>query len=186
MQVGRVRPAPRSSGYPPVLRLHGDLTELPEPPLAADEAEPLLLSVVPARRARATSATEERRLLVRVPGRRAGRPGSARRCSTPAGNSAAASASSPTRSPTSTWAGLPAAARRPARGPPRRARDRHRRDRVGQDDDAGDDREPAQPGRRLPHHHRRGAGRVPVPADAELGRHAARGRASTCSPSPTG
>lgn len=34
-------------GHPPVLRLHGDLTELPEPPLAADEADPLLASVCP-------------------------------------------------------------------------------------------------------------------------------------------
>ena len=34
-------------GYPPVLRLHGELSELPEPPLAADEADPLLLSVCP-------------------------------------------------------------------------------------------------------------------------------------------
>jgi twitching motility protein PilT len=34
-------------GYPPVLRLHGDLTELPEPALAEDEAGPLLLSVCP-------------------------------------------------------------------------------------------------------------------------------------------
>ena len=34
-------------GYPPVLRLHGELTELPEPPLAADEADPLFASVCP-------------------------------------------------------------------------------------------------------------------------------------------
>jgi twitching motility protein PilT len=30
------------AGYPPVLRLHGDLTELPEPPLGGDEARALL------------------------------------------------------------------------------------------------------------------------------------------------
>src|SRR5947199_6668740 len=30
------------AGYPPVLRLHGDLTELAEPPLRADEVEGLL------------------------------------------------------------------------------------------------------------------------------------------------
>ena len=36
------------AGHPPVLRLHGDLTELPEEPLAADEIEPLLLSSCPA------------------------------------------------------------------------------------------------------------------------------------------
>ncbi|MBY0461062.1 MAG: PilT/PilU family type 4a pilus ATPase [Gemmataceae bacterium] len=34
-------------GYPPVVRLHGDLTELPEDPLRADEIEPLLLSACP-------------------------------------------------------------------------------------------------------------------------------------------
>jgi twitching motility protein PilT len=34
-------------GYPPVLRIHGELTELPGAVLAADEAEPLLLSVCP-------------------------------------------------------------------------------------------------------------------------------------------
>ena len=34
-------------GYPPVLRLNGELTELPEPALPADEADPLLLSVCP-------------------------------------------------------------------------------------------------------------------------------------------
>jgi twitching motility protein PilT len=34
-------------GYPPVLRLHGDLTELPEPPLTAEEAEPLLGTLCP-------------------------------------------------------------------------------------------------------------------------------------------
>jgi twitching motility protein PilT len=35
-------------GYPPVLRLHGELIELPEPPLAAEEAETLLSSLCPA------------------------------------------------------------------------------------------------------------------------------------------
>src|SRR5260370_20101515 len=34
-------------GYPPVLRLHGDLIELPEPPLTGEEAEPLLRSLCP-------------------------------------------------------------------------------------------------------------------------------------------
>jgi twitching motility protein PilT len=34
-------------GYPPVIRLHGDLTPLPEPPLTEEEAEPLLLSACP-------------------------------------------------------------------------------------------------------------------------------------------
>jgi twitching motility protein PilT len=34
-------------GYPPVVRTHGDLTQLPEPPLTAEESEPLLLSVCP-------------------------------------------------------------------------------------------------------------------------------------------
>lgn len=34
-------------GYPPVTRLHGDLTELPEAPLASDEVETLLLSACP-------------------------------------------------------------------------------------------------------------------------------------------
>jgi len=34
-------------GYPPVLRLHGDLIELAEPPLAADEARELLSSLCP-------------------------------------------------------------------------------------------------------------------------------------------
>lgn len=29
-------------GYPPVQRVHGDLLELPEPPLTAEEAESLL------------------------------------------------------------------------------------------------------------------------------------------------
>jgi twitching motility protein PilT len=35
------------AGYPPVLRLHGELTELGEPPLAADETEPLLAAICP-------------------------------------------------------------------------------------------------------------------------------------------
>src|SRR4051794_6742169 len=35
------------AGYPPVLRLHGDLTELPEAPLGANEAYPLLCSICP-------------------------------------------------------------------------------------------------------------------------------------------
>lgn len=35
------------TGHPPVIRLHGDLTELPDAPLAADETEPLLLSACP-------------------------------------------------------------------------------------------------------------------------------------------
>ncbi len=34
-------------GHPPVIRMHGDLTALPEPPLTEDEAEPLLLSACP-------------------------------------------------------------------------------------------------------------------------------------------
>jgi twitching motility protein PilT len=34
-------------GHPPVIRLNGDLTELPEPPVAEAEAEPLLLSACP-------------------------------------------------------------------------------------------------------------------------------------------
>ncbi len=34
-------------GHPPVIRLNGDLTQLPEPPLTEDEAEPLLLSACP-------------------------------------------------------------------------------------------------------------------------------------------
>ncbi|MCI0703522.1 MAG: PilT/PilU family type 4a pilus ATPase [Planctomycetia bacterium] len=34
-------------GHPPVIRLHGDLSELPEPMVAADEIEPLLLSACP-------------------------------------------------------------------------------------------------------------------------------------------
>jgi twitching motility protein PilT len=34
-------------GHPPVIRLHGDLTALPEPPLTEEEAEPLLLSACP-------------------------------------------------------------------------------------------------------------------------------------------
>ena len=34
-------------GHPPVVRLHGDLTALPEAPVAADEAETLLLSACP-------------------------------------------------------------------------------------------------------------------------------------------
>ncbi len=35
------------AGHPPVVRLHGDLTELPEPPVTEAEAEPLLLSACP-------------------------------------------------------------------------------------------------------------------------------------------
>jgi twitching motility protein PilT len=35
-------------GYPPTLRLNGDLIELPEPPLAADEARALLTALCPA------------------------------------------------------------------------------------------------------------------------------------------
>jgi twitching motility protein PilT len=35
-------------GYPPVLRLHGDLTELREPPLAGDETDALLTALCPA------------------------------------------------------------------------------------------------------------------------------------------
>jgi twitching motility protein PilT len=35
-------------GYPPTLRLHGDLIELAEPPLAADEARALLTALCPA------------------------------------------------------------------------------------------------------------------------------------------
>jgi twitching motility protein PilT len=34
-------------GYPPVLRMHGDLIELPEPALDAEEAEPLLRALCP-------------------------------------------------------------------------------------------------------------------------------------------
>src|SRR5437588_6540589 len=35
------------AGYPPVLRLHGDLTELPEAPLTSEEAEPLFAAICP-------------------------------------------------------------------------------------------------------------------------------------------
>ncbi len=35
------------AGYPPVLRRHGDLIELAEPALAADEAEPLFAAICP-------------------------------------------------------------------------------------------------------------------------------------------
>ena len=35
------------AGYPPVLRLHGDLTELTEPALTAEEAEPLFAAICP-------------------------------------------------------------------------------------------------------------------------------------------
>src|SRR5947207_12427889 len=34
-------------GYPPVLRLHGDLTELPDPPLDKDEAAVLFAALCP-------------------------------------------------------------------------------------------------------------------------------------------
>ncbi len=34
-------------GHPPVIRMHGDLTELPEAPITEEEAEPLLLSACP-------------------------------------------------------------------------------------------------------------------------------------------
>jgi twitching motility protein PilT len=34
-------------GYPPVLRLHGDLTELPEPPLNVDDGEAMLRTLCP-------------------------------------------------------------------------------------------------------------------------------------------
>src|SRR3954454_23906188 len=34
-------------GYPPVLRLHGDLVEIPEPPLEGTEANALLSSLCP-------------------------------------------------------------------------------------------------------------------------------------------
>jgi twitching motility protein PilT len=36
------------AGYPPVLRLHGDLTDLPEPPLNEQELQPLLIALCPA------------------------------------------------------------------------------------------------------------------------------------------
>ena len=86
----------------------------------------------------------------------------------------------PRRDPRPRMGRLPRAARRPPRGPARRARDPHRRDRVGQDDDAGDDREPAEPGRRLPHHHRGGAGRVPLPATCPTRSSRSARSASTC------
>jgi twitching motility protein PilT len=35
------------AGYPPVLRLHGDLAEFPEPPLQAEETQPLLAALCP-------------------------------------------------------------------------------------------------------------------------------------------
>ena len=35
------------AGHPPVIRFNGDLSELPEPVIAADESEPLLLSACP-------------------------------------------------------------------------------------------------------------------------------------------
>src|SRR5690349_14422261 len=35
------------AGYPPVLRLHGDLIELPEPALQPEEAQPLLRALCP-------------------------------------------------------------------------------------------------------------------------------------------
>src|SRR5262249_47775094 len=35
-------------GHPPTLRLHGDLIELPDSPLAADETRALLLAITPA------------------------------------------------------------------------------------------------------------------------------------------
>ncbi|HEV3384477.1 MAG TPA: PilT/PilU family type 4a pilus ATPase [Gemmata sp.] len=34
-------------GYPPVVRIHGTLTQLTDPPLTAEESEPLLLSICP-------------------------------------------------------------------------------------------------------------------------------------------
>jgi twitching motility protein PilT len=34
-------------GHPPVIRLHGDLTELPEPALSPEEADPLLVAICP-------------------------------------------------------------------------------------------------------------------------------------------
>jgi twitching motility protein PilT len=34
-----------SSGYPPVLRLHGDLTEMPEPPLSDEQTQSILTSI---------------------------------------------------------------------------------------------------------------------------------------------
>jgi len=36
------------AGHPPVLRLHGELTELPEPALTAEEIEPLFAAICPA------------------------------------------------------------------------------------------------------------------------------------------
>jgi twitching motility protein PilT len=35
------------AGYPPVLRLHGDLTELPDPPLQGDQTQDLLTALCP-------------------------------------------------------------------------------------------------------------------------------------------
>ena len=46
------------AGYPPTLRLHGDLIELPEPPLPAGEARALLTALCPAEsRARKVALT---------------------------------------------------------------------------------------------------------------------------------
>jgi len=41
-------PTPSTPGYPPALRLHGDLTGLREPAVAADELTPILRALLPA------------------------------------------------------------------------------------------------------------------------------------------
>ena len=91
------------AGHPPVLRLHGDLTELPEPPLdAAATSQAMLRSLCPPDAFARLVARTDVDFSFEPAARRAGPSGSAPTCSTPAATSGRACGSSRRPSPTST------------------------------------------------------------------------------------
>ena len=95
------------AGYPPVLRLHGDLIELPGPPLdGARDARRARLSV-PAGSARPAARSRRTSIAPSISRRRGQSAASAPTCSTPAVTAAPACASCPTTIPDFEWAGFP-------------------------------------------------------------------------------
>ena len=94
-------------GHPPVLRLHGDLTELPDPPLEPTTLQSMLRSLCPPDAFARLVARDRHRLLVRACRSAAGPSGSGPTCSASVGTSAACLRVIPATIPDFAWAGFP-------------------------------------------------------------------------------
>ena len=141
------------AGYPPVLRVHGDLMEMPEPELGAENVTSMLRSFCSSE---AFELLQERKNIdfsfdLELTG---GVNRFRANLFLTGGQLGACLRLVPNAIPDFEWSGFPYELARRLALRARRARDRDRGDRFRQNDHAGDDRQSAQSSGRLPHHHR--------------------------------